>query len=243
MCVKIKMSSLFLNSLLILNLFLVGSLPNATTSVYSDNIILDDANSTNANKTINLYINSSIFSNISNEISIYVQDLQNEGYIVQVFNCSSGEPGALDHIANLKSNLTSEYHQKNISGAVLIGNFPHADYFGGGAIFPCDLFLMDLDGLWLDLNIDGIYEGHFNGSGDMYPEIFIGRINPYVLSMQKDACTEALRSYFKRNHEYRIKAILFIEIIILCFSLMMIGSNGVMIGKGILNCYFPILLW
>ncbi len=197
------MSSLFLNSLLIMNIILAGSF---SSTLISDHIAANVAESTVSNKKpINVYINSSIYSNISDKIAIYIQDLEAEGYQINVFNCSSGEPGALDILANLKANLTAEYQQKNISGAVFIGDFPYANYFDGSVVFPCDLFLMDLNGLWLDLNVDGFYEGHFNGTGNMYPEIFVSRINPYVLSIQKDACTAALRAYFQRNHEYRTK--------------------------------------
>lgn len=97
MCIKIKMSSLFLISLLIINLISVGSLIITKATASSNNSHL--GNSTSNKKLINVYVNSSIYANISYEIAIYAQDLQNEGYDVQVFNCSSGEPGALDLIS------------------------------------------------------------------------------------------------------------------------------------------------
>jgi len=49
--------------------------------------------------------------------------------------------------------------------------------------YPIDLYLTDLDGEWVDNDhADGLFDAHNNGTGDIYPEIWIGRICPESLN-------------------------------------------------------------
>jgi hypothetical protein len=92
---------------------------------------------------------------------------------------------------------------------VLIGRLPYAQYYhpaGNGfsaETFICDVYLMDLDGLWWDISpTDGIYDKHNASTGnDIYPEIFIGRIDPQCLTWLTVAVN--LNTYFARLHSYR----------------------------------------
>jgi len=172
-----------------------------------------------------IYTNSTIYGNITSEIAQYKQDIINQGYSVKVYNWS--QPTEL----LLKGNLTAEYTNYGLEGAILVGEFPYilfqnltAPPSGGldpWGPYPCDLFFMDLDGKWEDLfPPSGIYDGHtvptLPAVGDLEPEIWISRINPNPLSGVNQ--TKALKKYFKRNHEYRIgqltrphKALLYID--------------------------------
>lgn len=150
-----------------------------------------------------IYVESTIYSNITAEIEQYKQDIITQGYTVKVYNWTQPPMASF-----LKNNLTLEY-AKGLIGAILVGNFPY-EWFNDPlnpdpwGPFPCDLFLMDLDGTWLDNNPfgDGVYDGHTNTSvTDLFPEIWIARINPSPLSGRNQ--TKALKEYFKRNHEYR----------------------------------------
>jgi len=60
---------------------------------------------------------------------------------------------------------------------------------------------MDLDGFWDDTDGDLDFETHNDGQGDLYPEIWIGRINPEILNNLNHLT--AYQNYFNRNHAYR----------------------------------------
>jgi len=146
---------------------------------------------------VNLYVNSTLYGNISPEINQYKQDLINQGFTVNVVNWSSNNATVLrSHLINASQLPLGLY------GAVLIGDLAYASFKNGSEIFPCDLYFMDLDGQWIDLDpTDGYYDNHIAGSGDIYPEIFIGRINPEPLNNLNHLT--AYQTYFSRNHAYR----------------------------------------
>lgn len=84
-------------------------------------------------------------------------------------------------------NLIISY-QNNLDGCVFLGDIVPAMYKAVDVIlegtpistWPCDLYYMDLSGgLWQDADHDNILD---NYSGDMKPEIFIGRISIIMLS-------------------------------------------------------------
>lgn len=152
-------------------------------------------------KVVRIYVNSTIYDSIFTELTQYKQDLTNQGFNATLITWSDL------NILNLKNDLNNSYNSpQSLFGAVLIGEMPYTMYQNGSEIFPSDLFLMDLDGLWVDadppppLN-DGIYDHHHDGYGDIYPEIFVGRINPERLNNVNH--TSEYKDYFKRNHEYR----------------------------------------
>ena len=152
---------------------------------------------------VRIYVNNTIAGSISNEIDQYEQDVINQGYTVQVVNWSH------TNVSLLRNDLINASLQpEGLEGAVLIGNLPAAvlQYYdtpwARWRTYPCDLFLTDLDGQWVDSDIaDGLFDAHNNGTGDIYPEIWIGRINPESLN-NIDHLT-AYQNYFARNHAYR----------------------------------------
>jgi len=154
-------------------------------------------NSPTMSTQVNLYINSSLYSNITPEITQYQQDIINQGFTVNIYNWSN------NNATNLRNHLINTTKQtSSLFGAVLIGNLPYVSFKNGSEIFPCDLYLMDLDGQWIDLDpSDGYYDNHLAGIGDIYPEIFIGRINPEPLNNLNHIA--AYQNYFHRNHAYR----------------------------------------
>ncbi len=62
---------------------------------------------------------------------------------------------------------------------------------------------MDLDGTWNDASLnDGIYDEHYATAGtDIFPEIFVGRIDPTCLSWGSVASN--INTYLSRLHDYR----------------------------------------
>lgn len=149
-----------------------------------------------------IYVNSSIYLSIQTEIDQYKNDVIASGYNVKVINWSSGFPTMKDRAIELRQNLTDEYNTNGIEGAVFVGDMPYAQWMNNTPN-PSDLFFMDLDGVWNDLNFDGVFESHVPGAGNLHPEIYIGRINPYCTTLLQPYTT-TLNKYFMRNHNYRM---------------------------------------
>jgi len=155
-------------------------------------------------ETIAIFVQNSLYASISTQVSQYRQDLNDSGYNTSLYTQS------ISTHQELKGNLTLWYNTSNLVGAVLIGRLPYAQYYhpASGSFsaetFICDLYLMDLDGSWWDINpADGIYDKHnASGNADIYPEIYIGRIDPTCLSW--DTTTNYINSYLARVHNYRI---------------------------------------
>ena len=85
---------------------------------------------------------------VQTAVATYVTDLNNTGYNTILYTA------AIANVQALKTLLQNWYTTYNIEGAVLIGNLPFASYYHPAApgfaaeTFICDLFLMDLDGLY-----------------------------------------------------------------------------------------------
>ena len=152
---------------------------------------------------VRIYVNNTIAGSISNEIDQYEQDVINQGYTVQVVNWSH------TNVTLLRNDLINASLQpEGLQGAVLIGDLPAAilryydNFWYIWRNYPCDLYLTDLDGEWVDNDIaDGLFDAHNNGTGDIFPEIWVGRICPESLN-NTDHLT-AYQDYFARNHAYR----------------------------------------
>ncbi|MFX0167805.1 MAG: C25 family cysteine peptidase [Candidatus Hodarchaeota archaeon] len=102
----------------------------------------------------------------------------------------------------IRSRLQTHY-ENGLVGCLLIGNLsaPIFRQQDGASFeeFPIDLYFMDLDGIFGDLNTDGILDWH---GGNIEPEIFLGRLSPTTLYNFGNA-SELLQSYFHRNSLYR----------------------------------------
>jgi hypothetical protein len=138
-------------------------------------------------------------------------DIERETVAVAVFSVSGASA------ESLKALLTSEY-QTGMTSAVLVGDLPIAwfqmidDFNGSGANdgyeeFPCDLFFMDLDGVWKDSLARDTLDSLVPGSDSIYdvhrdsitPEIAVSRL---PASRVGNAET-LLASYFDKDHRYR----------------------------------------
>ncbi|MHA1504831.1 MAG: Ig-like domain-containing protein [Candidatus Heimdallarchaeota archaeon] len=113
-------------------------------------------------------------------VNQYVLDLNMTGY-----NVLLDTTGAASAVL-LKNKINNWYSTYGISGVALIGNLPYAQFyhpanpgagFASAETFICDLFLTDLDGNWTDSEPDGVYDIHNDGTGDIEPEIYLGRID------------------------------------------------------------------
>ncbi|MEZ5359357.1 MAG: putative Ig domain-containing protein [Candidatus Zixiibacteriota bacterium] len=146
-----------------------------------------------------IIVNSSLLASIQTSIDQYLLDLTAAGFTGTVYTMSGGTPDSL------RAFLQTLY-AASVVGAVLIGDLPVAWYEADcwdpveHEEFPCDLFYMDMDGTWEDLDIDGKYDYH---TGDLTPEIWVGRLTASPLSYGGSSEAALINNYFDKNHRYR----------------------------------------
>ena len=143
---------------------------------------------------------------VQTAVNQYRLDLNNTGYNTILYTSAIANP------AVLRGLLQNWYTTNNIIGAVLIGDLPAIVYYHPlnttnhpADTFICDLYYMDLDGLWWDLDANGIYDRHNSSSGaDIYPEIYVGRINAVNRTLGGLTNANNIISLLNRIHSYRI---------------------------------------
>ena len=137
-----------------------------------------------------IVVESSIYSDISDSLIQYQNDLTTDGYTSTITTFSTGD------FYDLKDVIKQEYDSEGIQGAFLIGELPaplvdQADIgIYGREQLPFDIFLMDMDGHWSDTDSDGYLDYH--STPDV--EIFVSRLPGTV---------EDINFYFEKNHKYR----------------------------------------
>lgn len=125
------------------------------------------------------------------QLAQFQSDIASEGWTVEVHSMSGGS--AQDLRALLQST-------PDLDGAIFVGFLPCAwfeDSYWAAEEFPCELYFMDLDGIWTDADQDSLYDGH---SGDVAPEIWVGRIDAHTAYGPE---IPLLAGYFEKNHLYR----------------------------------------
>ncbi len=157
-------------------------------------------------RNISVFVNRQLYQNTKKYIDRYVSDLEFENYNVNLSVIdNNGSP------EDLKQLITDDYNNKNIEGAVLIGELPVAWYEIRNADedteFPSDYFFMDLDGDWYDNDNDDLYDAH---SGSYKADIWVARIMAHNLTDPNMTEADFIARYFEKNHAYR-KGLLTLE--------------------------------
>jgi len=163
------------------------------------------------NGRIAIIVHDSLYSTLSQSITEFTWDLAAKGYSTVVYRYVSGSA------ESLRTYLAGLYGEPaGLKGAVLIGEIPYIIYemmqeWSGPPEyddFPCDIFYMDLNGVWSDsLSDDQVQPG--NGkydtrSGDLALEIWVGRIRTANLpSLGAEA--SLINSYLAKNHAFRAR--------------------------------------
>lgn len=145
-------------------------------------------------------VNSTVYGNLSSALSTYEQDLENNGFSVEIPQDFG------DNATAIREFLRNETETHEVAGALLVGDIPYAEYeYGqGGTPFLCDLFYMDLDGNWTDSDSDGAYDMHTNETGDVKPEIWAGRLYASTVEDLFDSTeVQLINNYFDKNHRFR----------------------------------------
>lgn len=145
-----------------------------------------------------IIVESQIYSKVKAEIERYAFDI-NLSYgceiIMEIVDGGTHK--------NIKDLILS--HLYNLNGVVFIGDIPAAWFetandFNPGkySLWPCDLYYMDMDGIWSDTDGNDIYDSH---TGNILPDIFIGRIS--VKNMGALVSEEVgLKLYLDKNHNF-----------------------------------------
>ncbi|MDH4196865.1 MAG: C25 family cysteine peptidase, partial [Candidatus Aminicenantes bacterium] len=108
--------------------------------------------------------------------------------------------------------VVQDHYAAGLDGVVLIGRLPAAwfevpnDHYWwkggyGYADWTIDLFYMDMDGLWEDRDHNGKYDTHTSGSGDVQPELFVGRIDASTMAAYGNE-VELFCAYMDKDHLY-----------------------------------------
>jgi len=149
---------------------------------------------------LDVLINESLYYQVESSIVQYLLDLTGEGFAVTLFSSAGGTP------EEMRGFLQDRHYNHGIQGFVFIGDLPVPWYetdFGDPpehAEFPCDLYYMDLDGVFSDGDGDGMYDAH---SGAVVPEVYLGRLTASPLKMGGDTEAELVQNYLRKNHLYR----------------------------------------
>ncbi len=128
---------------------------------------------------------------IEPSLSVFLADLSADGFTPELWILTGGSA------TGIRSYLQAEYAEGGLSGAILAGNVPAGWMEGSEGEYPMDLYLMDMNGTWVDADANGLFEYATNWA----PEIFVGRLTPTWLSAGTSA--ELLAGYFAKNHAYR----------------------------------------
>jgi hypothetical protein len=146
-----------------------------------------------------VFIHSDLYPLIQDEFTLYMDTLNFLGYNTVGYEISGGT------VENMKDQLLLYWDNNfNITGAVIIGDLPVAWFYNeldfyAPAEFPCDLFLMDLDGTWSYNTTIGMYDSHIDGEGDTAPEIYVGRIDASNINGDEIVATKA---YFQKVYDF-----------------------------------------
>ena len=164
------------------------------------------AGSSLGSSNVEVVVNSALYAGgqISAGLNQYLQNIQGQGYNPIRTTSSFADAGAL------RAHLASRHANEGLAGAVFIGDLPVANYeidaHGSWEYesFPCDLYYQDLDGLWVDVDANGVYDHH---GWKEAPEIWVGRLLTHSLTALHPGRTEAgmLNDYFARNNAYRAR--------------------------------------
>lgn len=140
-----------------------------------------------------------LYDSISIDIQKYAEDIHSI-YGYGVFIETVNNPTSLD----IKSLLQS--YQNNLCGALFVGNIPECQYETdndynryGYKKWPCDLYYMDLDGVWTDNDSNGVFDSH---AGNVAPDIFLGRISTKGLPSSMGSEVSLIKFQLAKSHNY-----------------------------------------
>ncbi len=130
-----------------------------------------------------IVIQDDLFGSISDSVLSLADNIENRRntpYTVEIID------GIWNTHSEVRGILQDGYNE-GLVGAILIGDIPPAWYYKDGfgpETFPIDLYYMDLDGEWGggEGTESNPFTTHIDGTGDVEPEIWVGRLYTKSLS-------------------------------------------------------------
>jgi|GEM_PF-5574514 len=156
--------------------------------------------SASASAEIGIIVNKDLYPQIQAAVTQYVADLEADGETVYLNTDTFVSGNTRENLSRLRTLLRNRYRNNHLTGAVLIGELPRADYENFHTVkekrvvedtYPVDYYFMDLDKEtdedWKDEDPDG-QSGVFDGySGDRQMEIWISRVIAHNFNHESDA--------------------------------------------------------
>jgi len=149
--------------------------------------------STSEKPLVVVIVNSTIYKSVETSLNQYTTDVENEGFSVTITETDELQQKTA---AGIRAYLQEAY-SRGLVGAFLVGDIPETWYKINEGILPTDMYYRDLDGSWIDVNGDGIFEQQL---GNTAPEIWVGRLKASPIPGNE---TSLINNYFLKNHRYR----------------------------------------
>ena len=164
-----------------------------------------------------ILVEREIYSDIYDAVETYKREIM-RAYGVLAYTVPVSRHASPSGLRSYLRAVYEYYSERgcDLVGAVFIGDLPYALFelrntqafisrmnetykivFASYEVFPCDLYFMDLNGVWLDKDGNGILDTH---EGDVYPEIFIGRVFPNTITRSKKV--ECIKNYLSKELNY-----------------------------------------
>jgi len=142
---------------------------------------------------VKVIVDSAVYGSIQPSLDRYRMDVESSGFSVNIT-----QTGLLSDMTpeGVRASLQQDQSQ-GLVGALLVGDVSEAWFEVEDHKFPTDMYYMDLDGIWFDLNNNGVYDAR---GGNFAPEIWVGRLKVSTIEGDQAAL---LNSYFNKNHAYR----------------------------------------
>jgi hypothetical protein len=143
-----------------------------------------------SDQVVCVVVHADLYDGIATALARWIADVEREGWTVIVDRATFPNPPALrNYLAGIS----------DLDGCLLVGDLPVPWYELDDKEFPLDIYYMDLDGTWVDVDLDGMYDDHVGAVG---PEIWVGRLQTGNLDFGADEIA-LLNNYFHKNHAYR----------------------------------------
>lgn len=151
-----------------------------------------------------IIVDSTLYAQLDFDINRYAYDIR------YVYGCNViMEWVNFETCQDVKSLILNYNCQNDLDGCVFIGDIAPAFfekdndfvdvYRNNSVVWPCDLYYMDLvNGSWSDYDNNGCFDCY---SGDMKPEIFIGRISTTNMGSLIEEL-EGMKTYLVKNHKF-----------------------------------------